>query len=214
MRFRASDSYLTLDLRGKSPSLRWDIAVRDVEWTRRIPPHDLIESRPLVHVFVEFFIVQAPGRCPRPDSQRRRLRDAAKHSAPAWCAARRPADTVLEAALACAQSGPVSIDYRLLFDLDPTTPAQVQLIERWARVGQHPGCRRRLPRGPALAPIHGRYWREWSAYLDRARSSAVPDHAAVAGRARSKQKNGGRPPPCASLLDRRRYHGVHRRPAG
>ncbi len=114
---KASDSYLTLDLRDEPPTLRWDIAVRDVEYAvgldrdqdRAITWRELRTRHAEIAAWaLSNIAISRDGAACTSSVVRQQV---ARHSDGAY--------TVLEAALECARSGAVSLDYRLLFDLDP-----------------------------------------------------------------------------------------------
>lgn len=122
---RASDSYLSVDLRSTPPQLRLDIALRDLELAIGIDVDDddaitwgeLRAKRTHLRSYVADRMTVARGetRC--------RLDDArlavTNHGDGAYA--------VLEFPVACSVDGDLSLDYALMFDLDPTHRALVQV---------------------------------------------------------------------------------------
>jgi hypothetical protein len=123
---KPSDSYLTLDLRGPAPSLRWDIALRDLEHAIGIDQNadqllswgEVQRRHPVIADYAgsRLAIFAGDSRCRlTPASQR-----LVDHSDGAY--------TVLPMGIDCKGAKPTAMHYRLLFDVDPTHRGQLRIL--------------------------------------------------------------------------------------
>ncbi|MGD9600532.1 MAG: HupE/UreJ family protein [Gammaproteobacteria bacterium] len=114
---KPSDSYLVLDLRPPAPTLRWDIALRDLDYALGLDlDQDLrltwrevrMREAEIRQYATDRLVLAWDGACPL--APRDLLIE--RHSDGAYA--------VLDFVLGCAHSPhPLALDYRLFFDLDP-----------------------------------------------------------------------------------------------
>ncbi len=123
---KPSDSYLTLDTTGAVPTMRWDIALRDLEYALgldadadgRITWGELQARGESVaaYALARLSVRTAQGACGvaagRPQ--------VARHSDGAY--------TVLPLELTCPDKGALTVDYRLFFDLDPSHRGLLRIV--------------------------------------------------------------------------------------
>lgn len=123
-----SSSYLTVYLDGDRPSVRWDIALRDLDYSVGIDHnadgaitwgeirvrHTAISDYALTRLRVT-----AAGK---PCALSPGLQKVVEHSDGAYA--------VLPVALDCSRNGPLELEYRLLFDLDPSHRGLLQVRRR------------------------------------------------------------------------------------